>query len=94
MKRKREWEPTQCQICRSTAVYRYFGVISCEACKVFFKRNGLHGQVSFIFFQFSRRYNSFIRIISNVYSTINVKLIQTIVKDVHRVDSLNVFKRE
>ncbi|CAF1102380.1 unnamed protein product [Rotaria sordida] len=30
---------TQCKICEAPALYSYFGVISCDPCKVFFKRN-------------------------------------------------------
>lgn len=29
----------QCNICSADAVYSYFGVKSCDACKVFFKWN-------------------------------------------------------
>ncbi|CAF3946674.1 unnamed protein product [Rotaria sp. Silwood2] len=32
---------SECKICGSPAFYSYFGVISCSACKMFFKRNAL-----------------------------------------------------
>ncbi len=31
--------PTECKICGAPALYKYFGVISCQSCKVFFRRN-------------------------------------------------------
>lgn len=30
----------QCRICGDTAYYSYFGVLSCQTCKMFFKRYG------------------------------------------------------
>lgn len=47
-KRKVKKPPSECRICGSTAVYCYFGVIACEACKVFFRRNAQYGEVSCI----------------------------------------------
>lgn len=90
---KRKKQLSYCRVCHSPASYSYFGVISCAACKVFFRRNAHHEQVNFIFLQIIRRNSSF-RIISNVHSTINVRLIQTIVKHVHHVDLPNVFNKE
>ncbi|CAF1283122.1 unnamed protein product [Adineta steineri] len=34
----------QCKICGSPAKYSYFGVISCNSCKMFFKRNAERGE--------------------------------------------------
>lgn len=31
--------PSICCICGDDAIYKYFGVISCQSCKIFFKRN-------------------------------------------------------
>ena len=45
IERKRKTELSQCQICEAPAFYSYFGVISCEACKVFFRRHAHFGQV-------------------------------------------------
>ena len=42
---KRRRQPSQCRVCYSPATYSYFDSISCEACKVFFRRNAQHGQV-------------------------------------------------
>lgn len=39
--------PSICKICGAPALYKYFGVVSCHACKVFFKRNAQIGLVSF-----------------------------------------------
>ncbi|CAF2947972.1 unnamed protein product [Rotaria sp. Silwood2] len=38
----------ECRICDVPAEYSYFGVISCHACKMFFKRNANAGQVAFL----------------------------------------------
>ncbi|CAF1166838.1 unnamed protein product [Rotaria sordida] len=38
----------QCRICGVPAEYSYFGVISCNPCKMFFKRNANAGQVAFV----------------------------------------------
>jgi Zinc finger, C4 type (two domains) len=38
--------PGECRICGAPAKYSYFGVISCQACKIFFKRNAQQGEVS------------------------------------------------
>ncbi|CAF4065846.1 unnamed protein product [Rotaria sp. Silwood2] len=40
--------PHECRICGVPAEYAYFGVISCHACKMFFKRNGNAGQATFV----------------------------------------------
>ncbi len=40
----------QCRICGAPAVYSYFGVISCHACKIFFRRNAEQRQVIRIFY--------------------------------------------
>ncbi|CAF1367883.1 unnamed protein product [Rotaria sordida] len=37
-----------CEICGVPAEYNYFGVISCNACKMFFKRNAESGQTAFV----------------------------------------------
>jgi len=37
---------SKCKICGAPALYKYFGVISCHACKIFFKRNAETGLVS------------------------------------------------
>ena len=39
--------PSECKICGASALYKYFGAISCHACKIFFKRNALLGLVCF-----------------------------------------------
>ncbi len=38
--------PSQCKVCGAFAQYSYYGAITCYSCKVFFKRNGEHGQVN------------------------------------------------
>ncbi|CAF3571613.1 unnamed protein product [Rotaria sp. Silwood1] len=40
--------PYECRICGAPAEYSFFGVISCYACKMFFKRNANVGQATFI----------------------------------------------
>ncbi len=49
IKRKRQTELSQCKICGSPAIYSYFDAISCQSCKVFFRRNAENQQVSGIF---------------------------------------------
>ncbi len=39
--------PGECRICEAPALYSYFGAKSCDACKIFFRRNAEHGQVNF-----------------------------------------------
>ncbi|CAF1365516.1 unnamed protein product [Adineta steineri] len=34
----------ECKICGASAKYSYFGIISCQPCKMFFKRNAEQGQ--------------------------------------------------
>lgn len=48
--RRKRKEQMECQICGSPALYAYFGTISCEACKIFFKRYAHLGQVCLVFF--------------------------------------------
>ncbi len=38
--------PSSCKICEAPALFKYFGAISCHACKIFFKRNAQTGLVS------------------------------------------------
>ncbi|UJR20450.1 hypothetical protein I4U23_023579 [Adineta vaga] len=38
--------PNKCKICGRGAQYIYFGVISCNSCKMFFKRNAERGQTA------------------------------------------------
>jgi ribosomal protein L37AE/L43A len=40
----------KCRICRAPAEHTHFGVISCDSCKMFFRRNGNTEQVNFIFY--------------------------------------------
>ncbi len=44
-KRQSKTVPTECKICGAPAIYSYFGVISCQSCKIFFRRNAKRGQV-------------------------------------------------
>ncbi len=37
--------PSKCKTCGAPALYKYFGVISCHSCKMFFKRNATAGSV-------------------------------------------------
>ena len=46
-KQRRKALPSQCKICEGPALYSYYGVIVCSACKVFFRRNNQNRQVSF-----------------------------------------------
>jgi hypothetical protein len=46
-KQRRRTTPTQCKICGGPAIYSYFGVVSCESCKIFFRRkNAQKGKVN------------------------------------------------
>lgn len=49
--RQRRTEQSQCRICGSPAFYSYFSVISCEACKVFFRRHAQSRHVCSIIFK-------------------------------------------
>ncbi|CAF1122880.1 unnamed protein product [Rotaria sordida] len=46
MNRKRQSTIVQieCKICGAPAKYSFFGVVSCNTCKMFFKRNGERGK--------------------------------------------------
>ncbi len=48
--RKTKRVPSLCEICGASALYKYFGVISCQSCKIFFKRNALLGMVCLFLF--------------------------------------------
>jgi len=37
--KKERQKLSECRICGACAYYAYFGVISCQPCKMFFKRN-------------------------------------------------------
>jgi len=37
---------SECKICGAPARYSYYGVVVCESCKMFFKRNGETRQVN------------------------------------------------
>jgi hypothetical protein len=45
IKRQRKTVPTECRICGASAQYSHFGVITCQSCKIFFRRNGNNEQV-------------------------------------------------
>ena len=85
---------SECQICGSSAIYSYFGVISCEACKIFFKRHALSRQVSLVRLTIISIDILFSRIIPNVVSKINALLIHLLVIYVRHVDCRNVFEKE
>lgn len=36
----------KCKVCEAPARYSYYGVVACESCKVFFRRNARTKQVS------------------------------------------------
>jgi len=44
----------QCKICGRKAVYHYYSVLACCACKVFFRRNASKGLVRSVFFCLNR----------------------------------------
>jgi hypothetical protein len=46
IKRQTKPVPTNCTICGGPALYSYFGVIACQPCKAFFRRNAKQGRVS------------------------------------------------
>ncbi len=50
VKRKPKAISSQCKICGASARYSYFSVISCQSCKVFFRRNAQNVKVSFFLF--------------------------------------------
>lgn len=39
VKRKKVIEQLECRICGSSALHSFFGVITCQSCGVFFRRN-------------------------------------------------------
>jgi len=47
IKRQSTAVSTECKICGAPTTHSYFGVISCQACKVFFRRNAEQGQKIF-----------------------------------------------
>ncbi|CAF4104279.1 unnamed protein product, partial [Rotaria sordida] len=46
-KRKSTKLQTECRICGASAIYSYFGVVSCHPCKMFFKRTAERGTEAF-----------------------------------------------
>ncbi len=42
----------ECAICGGPAIYSYFSVISCQPCKVFFRRNAERGRVRLKIYRF------------------------------------------
>lgn len=50
--------PSECKICGTSACYSYFGVIACNSCKMFFRRNAEKGQVSRFVFCFLFYYSN------------------------------------
>lgn len=60
VKRQTITAETECKICGAPAIYQYFGVISCQPCKVFFRRNANLRQVNqihnFLFFDIFSSY--------------------------------------
>ncbi len=42
----------KCKVCRSPATRPHFGVMSCESCRVFFRRNAHKELVSWNYFYF------------------------------------------
>ncbi|CAF1321192.1 unnamed protein product [Rotaria sordida] len=46
-KRKSTKLQTECRICGASAIYSYFGVVSCHPCKMFFKRTAERGKEVF-----------------------------------------------
>lgn len=76
----------QCRICGVPAKYAYFGAVSCQACKVFFKRNAdVRAVHSFFSFWVLNRTVSF-RKSEHVNSIMDAKSLLTPVTRVHRVD--------
>ena len=92
-RRTKRTQRSECQICSSSALYRYFGVLSCNARKVFFRRNAHYGQVRFFFFERNSQDNLF-RIMSNMFLIINVRLLRIIIIYVHHADFRNALKKE
>ncbi len=58
-KRKGSVKPYSCQICGFDAFYSYYGVISCEACKIFFRRNAQNRKVNRYIFKIKKFIYSF-----------------------------------
>ena len=50
VKRKSKSTSSKCEICGSSAMYSYYGVISCQACKTFFRRLARNKEVCSIIF--------------------------------------------
>ncbi|CAF3334925.1 unnamed protein product [Rotaria sp. Silwood2] len=46
-KRQSTPQATECQICGVPAIFSFYGVVSCNPCKMFFKRNAQLGQKAF-----------------------------------------------
>lgn len=79
--------PFKCKICEAPARYIHFDVLSCESCKIFFKRHVEKRKVSIInYFDLIIIYIHLIRQYSNVILVVNVKLICIIVIYVLIVD--------
>ncbi|CAF3519760.1 unnamed protein product, partial [Rotaria sp. Silwood2] len=47
-KRQSTPQATECQICGVPAIFSFYGVVSCNPCKMFFKRNAQLGQFSIV----------------------------------------------
>ncbi len=85
VKRQKKTIPTKCAICGGPALYSYFGVIACEACKVFFRKNAKQGLVS-CKCTLSFISNSYFRKHWYVFSMVTVKSLSKIVVLVLIVD--------
>lgn len=82
-----------CRVCRSTALYSYFGALVCSPCKMFFKRNAVRSTVRIsrqaLMIRSHLDLCSFRRHCS-VTLKVTVKSMWTIGTHVHRVDWRNV----